>query len=56
MVNKIRFFGKGIKNIVDDTLQTYKDILSSAQNRLVIGLILVGLGAGLIASAFIRVM
>lgn len=34
----------------------FKDILSEAQNRLILGLILLGLGGGLVASAYIRVM
>lgn len=40
---------------MNDQFLTYKEILSSAQNRLILGLIFVGLGGGLIASAFIRI-
>lgn len=51
---------KGIKGFVDNKIQACKDILVDAQNRLVIGLIIfgigIGLGGGLIASAYIRVM
>lgn len=31
------------------------DILSSAQNRLIIGLVMIGTGVGFVASAYIRV-
>lgn len=57
MKEKIQNFGKGIKKIVDDKIQAVRIILSSAQNRLILGLIIfglgVGLGSGLIASAYL---
>lgn len=57
MKEKIQNFGKGIKKIVDDKIQAVRIILSSAQNRLILGLIIfglgVGLGGGLIASAYL---
>lgn len=57
---KLLKIGKGIKGFVDDKLQACKDILVDAQNRLILGLIIfgigIGLGGGLIASAYIRVM
>lgn len=55
MASKFTNFGKGIIKIVDDKIQACKEILASAQNRLILGLVLLGLGGGLIASAFIRV-
>lgn len=55
MASKLTIFGKGIIKIVDDKIQACKEILASAQNRLILGLVLLGLGGGLIASAFIRV-
>ena len=55
MASKFTTFGKGIIKIVDDKIQACKEILASAQNRLILGLVLLGLGGGLIASAFIRV-
>ena len=55
MKEKLRKFGKGIKKFVKEKVETCKEILSSAQNRLILGLIATGVGAGLIASAFIRV-
>ncbi len=50
---------KGMRKIVNDSILACKEVLSSAQNRLIIGLILfglgVGLGGGLIASAYVRI-
>lgn len=48
--------GKGIGRSMDNKLQACKIVLSSAQNRLILGLMLFGLGAGLIASAYLNVM
>lgn len=52
--------GKGIGRSVDNKLQACKDVLSSAQNRLILGLIIfglgIGLGGGLIASAYIVIL
>lgn len=51
--------GKGIKRFVEDKVQVCKEALSCAQNRLILGLIIlgagIGIGGGLIASAYIRV-
>lgn len=55
----LRKIGKGIKKFMNDKIQACKDVLTDAQNRLVIGLIVlgagVGIGGGLIASAYIRI-
>ena len=57
MKEKIHNIGKGIKKIVDDRIQAVRIVLSSAQNRLILGLIIfglgIGLGGGLIASAYL---
>lgn len=57
MKEKIHNIGKGIKKIVDERIQAVRIVLSSAQNRLIMGLIIfglgVGLGGGLIASAYL---
>lgn len=53
--SKFRNLGKGIKKFVSDRIQECKEILSSAQNRLILGLILLGIGGGLVSSAFIKV-
>ena len=51
-------FGKGIKNFMDKKIQTCKEVLTDAQNRLIMGLIIlgagIGIGGGLIASAYIK--
>ena len=50
---------KGIKKFVDDKVKAYKEVLSEANNRLILGLIILGIGVGLggrlIASAYISV-
>lgn len=57
--SRLRNLGKGIKKFVSDRIQECKEILSSAQNRLILGLMIlgigIGLGGGLISSAFIKV-
>lgn len=57
--SKVLKFGKGITNIVNDKLEACKLVLSNAQHRLIMGLIIfglgVGLGGGLIASAYLSV-
>ena len=54
----IRKIGKGIKKFVSEKVQACKEILSSAQNRLTLGLIIlgagIGIGGGLITSAYIQ--
>ena len=55
--NKVLELGKGIKKFMNEKLQACGVILSSAQYRLILGLIIfglgIGLGGGLIASAYI---
>lgn len=54
-----RKIGKGFKKFVSDKIQTCKEVLTDAQNRLVIGLVIlgagIGIGGGLIASAYLKV-
>ena len=52
MLKKIR---RGIKHFMKERVQVCKEVLSNAENRLVLGLILLGTGGGLVASAYIRV-
>lgn len=54
--NRLRNFGKGVKKFMTDKIQECKEILSSAQNRLILGLILLGMGGGLISSAYIKIV
>lgn len=51
----LRKIGKGIKKFVNDRIQVCKEVLASNKNRVIIGLVMVGAGAGLIASAYITV-
>lgn len=55
----IRKVGKGIKRRMDKKVEVCKEVLSAAENRLILGLIIVGAGVGiggsLIASAYIHV-
>lgn len=50
---------KGMRDIVNEKIEACREVLASAQNRLIIGLILfglgIGLGGGLIASAYIHI-
>lgn len=50
---------KGIKKFVEEKIEACKEILSSAQNRLTLGLMIfgvgVGLGGALILSAYMKV-
>ena len=39
---------------MDEKVEVCKEILASAQNRLILGLIFVGLGGGFIVSAYVR--
>ena len=55
MLSKIR---KGIKNFMEEKIQKCEEVLSNAQNRLIIGLVIfgagIGIGGGFIASAYIK--
>lgn len=55
----LRKIGKGIKKFVNNKTQACKEVLTDAQNRLVIGLVIlgagIGIGGGLIASAYLKV-
>lgn len=52
---KVLELGKGNGRVMNTKIQACKEVLSSAHNRLIIGLIALGLGIGLIASAYLRV-
>ena len=61
MFNKIKNVCKGAKRFVDKKIEACKDILSSSQNRITVGLLVIGagigivaVGGGLIASAYIH--
>ena len=45
---------KGIKKYMEEKVKACTDILSSAQNRLIMGFVMAGIGVGLLASVYIR--
>lgn len=45
--NKVKSLGKKTKNYMDEKIKSCVDIMSSAQNRLTLGIAAVGLGVGL---------
>ena len=47
-------FRKGINQAMDGPVKAYKEFLVNGQNRLILGLMLVGLGSGLVASGYLR--
>ncbi len=59
MFEKIKKGLKGVKRYMEEKVQMCKEMLRDAQNRLIVGLVIlgagVGIGGGLIASAYIRV-
>ena len=59
MLEKIKKGLKGVKRYMEEKVQMCKEMLRDAQNRLIFGLVIlgagVGIGGGLIASAYIRV-
>ena len=59
MLEKIKKGLKGVKRYMEKKVQMCKERLRDAQNRLIVGLVIlgagVGIGGGLIASAYIRV-
>ena len=59
MLEKIKKGLKGVKRYMEEKVQMCKEMLRDAQNRLIVGLVIlgagVGIGWGLIASAYIRV-
>lgn len=57
LTESVSYVGKGTGTNMDNySLQACRIVLSNAQNRLILGLMLFGLGAGLIASAYLNVM
>ena len=47
MKERLRKIGRGIKKFVNEKVETCKEILSSAQNRLILGWMIMGIGVGL---------
>lgn len=53
MVEKLKKIGKGLKHMVDERIEAVKIYMSYRGNRIVLGLILLGLGTGLVLSGYI---
>lgn len=54
MFGIIKNVERGIRKFMEKKVKECADILSSAQNRLIVGFVMVGAGVGFIASAYIR--
>lgn len=44
---------KEVKRIMNEKIKVCKDVLTSKENRAVVGIIVIGLGVGLVVSAYI---
>lgn len=55
MLDLFKRAGRGIKTVMEEKIKACTEVLSSAQNRLVVGLVMVGAGVGFIASAYMKV-
>lgn len=53
MFDKIKKGFKGVKKYMGEKVQMCKEVFASRTNRAVAGMIIVGLGVGLIASAYL---
>lgn len=53
--NTICKVGKGIKKFVDKKIQAVKDIITDDKNRLILALFMIGSGAGLLVSVYVKV-
>lgn len=45
----------GVRRFMDKTVNTCRDLLSSKENRLVVGLTLIDIGVALTASVYIKI-
>lgn len=55
MIRLLKKAWRGIKQFMEEKIKVYGEILSNAQNRLILGFVFMGLGGGLIVSAYVRV-
>lgn len=55
MFEKIKKSLKGVKRYMEEKVQVCKKILVNDKNRLIIGLSLIGLGAGLVVSVYMPI-
>ena len=54
MIDLLRKAGRGLKRTMEKKIKDCTEVLSSAQNRLIVGLVMVGAGVGFIASAYMK--
>lgn len=54
MFSKLKDIAKGIKKMADEKIQLAKEVLSSAKNKIVLGIIVVGIGSGLIVAGYVQ--
>jgi hypothetical protein len=54
MIDKIKKGLKGVKRFMEEKVRVCKNVIRDDKNRLIIGLTLVGLGIGLVASVYMR--
>lgn len=55
MFNKINNVCKGAKRSVDKKIEACKEILSNDKSKLTLGLAMIGVGVGIVASIYIPV-
>lgn len=55
MFNKIKNVCKGAKRSVDKKIEACKEILSNDKSKLTLGLAMIGVGVGIVASIYIPV-
>lgn len=52
MFNKIKKGFKGVKQFMKEKVRVCKELLSNPKNRAVAGVVVIGLGVGLVVSAY----
>lgn len=55
MFNKIKNVLKGVKRYMDKKIEACKEILSNDKSKLTLGLAMIGVGVGIVASIYIPV-
>lgn len=55
MFKKVKEKLKGVKRYMDEKIQMARELLSSNNNKLTLGFILIGVGIGLVASVYAKV-
>lgn len=55
MFKKVKEKLKGVKRYMDEKIQMARELLSSNNNELTLGFILIGVGIGLVSSVYAKV-